>query len=277
MLAELPGPPEGFADRVLDEVETRRGFLSPSQRRLVTRGRLAAAAVLLVSFGGLMLVTRTAPGLFELRERPSPIAGFDDAVRREALPGAMASAERLAGELERSTAPLVAVFRGGAIPAFPASTAPGAAHAAAARGPASDAASGLDTAPAITWHPKPDPGEADPYARHPVAGEAGTLWSAGLFGGDGSGAVARRRGDAGPGDHEVVTAVLVPESADAMYGATRYDPSSRGGEMVIRIRVPAARSAHWVREKLGLDESGRPVRIEQPPPAPAGESGAPRW
>jgi len=123
-LAQTPEPPAGLADRVLDEVAVRRGFLNSAQRKLVTRGRLAAAALLFVAFGGLMLGYRASPAMFDVRQRPSPIAGFDDAVRREALPGAMASAQRLAGELERSTAPLIAVFRDGAVAAYPASTAP---------------------------------------------------------------------------------------------------------------------------------------------------------
>ena len=259
-LAEMPAPPDGLADRVLDEVAVRRGFLSAPQRRVVTRGRVAAAALLIVSFGGLMLAYRASPAMFDLRERPAPIAGFDRAVRSEALPGAMASAERLAGEFERTTAPIIAAFRDGTAPAHPASLAPDSPvpDAIAAAGPR-----GLGDVPTITWHRGPDAeaGDPDPYAQRPVAGAGGMLWVTGLFDGVDTDAASGDRGaDRTPAADLQTTArpvVFVHESTDAIFGTMRYEDAGVDAEMVIRIRVPAARSAEWVRQRLGIDRYGR--------------------
>ena len=279
-LAEMPAPPEGLADRVLDEVAVRRGFLSATQRRVVTRGRVAAAALLIVSFGGLMLAYRASPAMFDLRERPAPIAGFDRAVRSEALPGAMASAERLAGEFERTfertTAPIIAAFRDGTAPAHPASLAPGspAPDAIAAAGPR-----GLGDVPTITWHRGPDAeaGDPDPYAQRPVAGAGGMLWVTGLFDGvDTDAASGDRAADRTPAADLQTTArpvVFVHESTDAIFGTMRYEDSGVDAEMVIRIRVPAARSAEWVRQRLGIDRYGRVSAPTTPGSASVGSTG----
>jgi len=66
------------------------------------------------------------------------------------------------------------------------------------------------------------------------------------------------------------------ESAEAIFGAMRYGAGGTNGETVIRIRVPAARSIEWVRQRLGLDRQDPAAASEQPTPPPAGGTGTPR-
>ncbi|MFU8830031.1 MAG: anti-sigma factor family protein [Phycisphaerales bacterium] len=70
-----------FTDRVLGEVAKKRGgWLSHRDRRRVGYGRIAAAALVVLTVGGLYTVERMKPGTLEVVEQPRALAGLADSV-----------------------------------------------------------------------------------------------------------------------------------------------------------------------------------------------------
>lgn len=73
-----------FAGLVLSEVDRRRRWLAPGARRLVSVGRLAAAAALLVMLGGALALRRANPDAVMLADRPAPLTTLVETSRIEA-------------------------------------------------------------------------------------------------------------------------------------------------------------------------------------------------
>jgi hypothetical protein len=74
---------EDLLDAVLDRIERRRRFLPESWRRLVTAGRLATAATVLLAGLAVAVVGRTHPDLLRLTTQPAPMASLIDNARTE--------------------------------------------------------------------------------------------------------------------------------------------------------------------------------------------------
>lgn len=87
MLRE-PIPAPDLTSRILDRVEERRGFLPLRLRRVVTIGRLIAAACVLVAVLGVALLNRSHPGLFRLTAAPQPLSNVIESGKAEAAAGA---------------------------------------------------------------------------------------------------------------------------------------------------------------------------------------------
>lgn len=79
---ETPSP--DLIDEVLGEIDSRRSWLSPGARRLVSFGRLAVAASFLALLGAAFVVKREAPGALQLVEQPAPLTRVVDASRQQA-------------------------------------------------------------------------------------------------------------------------------------------------------------------------------------------------
>jgi len=81
--------------RILGEVGDRRGWLSTGQRRLVSGGRLATAACLLLVVTGLLVVRRNNPEVFRAADNTGPVSEIVDAGGSEAGAGFRAIGEGL--------------------------------------------------------------------------------------------------------------------------------------------------------------------------------------
>lgn len=79
---DLPTP--DFTRSVLSEVDRRRNWMAPRARRLVSFGRYAAAASLLVMLGGALIVRRANPDAVMLADRPAPLTNVVEISRMEA-------------------------------------------------------------------------------------------------------------------------------------------------------------------------------------------------
>lgn len=69
---------------ILDRVDHLRGFVAPSQRRLVRFGRVAVAAMLFGVIAGAVVVQRRAPEIVELAGMATPVRDMASAAAREA-------------------------------------------------------------------------------------------------------------------------------------------------------------------------------------------------
>ncbi|MEK6704024.1 MAG: hypothetical protein AABZ53_17340, partial [Planctomycetota bacterium] len=84
MISDLKRPLKGpdLSARILAAVDDRKPFVTGQARRIVTVGRLAAAASILLLLTGAVLVERMRPGTIELTPRPTPVSGLVDASPR---------------------------------------------------------------------------------------------------------------------------------------------------------------------------------------------------
>ncbi|MEM0983935.1 MAG: hypothetical protein AAGI17_08300 [Planctomycetota bacterium] len=224
VLSEQPEVPAGLADRVLEEVAIRRGFLSAVQRKGVSRGRLALAAMVIVSFAGVMVGYRVAPSLLRLKAEPAPLTALDDSVSGDAIPGVLTAAESLADDIKRSAQPFVAAIGGNGVETF---------ALVEERTP-----NVPDRLPAaIEWRTADavSPQEAALYLRDPAARFAA------------SSSVGSLAGGVNGYSEAFAASSLVPESTEAMFGAPRFRRGVMAGDTVMRVSLPAARTASWVR------------------------------
>ncbi len=83
MLRRGVGAPD-LSDSILDRVDRVRGFVPPSQRKLVRFGRLAVAAMLFGVIAGAVIVQRRAPEVMELAGMPTPVRDVARAAADEA-------------------------------------------------------------------------------------------------------------------------------------------------------------------------------------------------
>ena len=74
---------QDLADRVLNEVARRRGFLGRRHRRRVKLMRQGVGIALLLLLGGVALTHRLAPGLFRLTPADAPITALATNVEHE--------------------------------------------------------------------------------------------------------------------------------------------------------------------------------------------------
>lgn len=105
MLREQPECPD-FATRILGEVRARRGFLPQSLRRMVTGGRVAVAASLLLGVLTIALIERRWPGTTALTPEPRPVtdviqAGGEDA--RTSMRQFASAVDELRGRVDEPT------------------------------------------------------------------------------------------------------------------------------------------------------------------------------
>lgn len=82
-----------LSDAILGAVDARKSFVATGARRVVTVGRLAAAASVLLAVGGVVLIERTHPILSAFRNDAEPIGG---------MVGGFVSAASLPGEAARA-------------------------------------------------------------------------------------------------------------------------------------------------------------------------------
>lgn len=61
---------------ILEAVDARKAFVATRTRRVLTLGRLAVAASVLLAVGGVVLIERTHPGITALHTDPEPISGM---------------------------------------------------------------------------------------------------------------------------------------------------------------------------------------------------------
>lgn len=93
MLGELRRPirTPDLTSAILEAVDSRKAFVATRTRRVVTLGRLAVAASVLLAVGGVVLIERTHPGLTTLGDSVEPLAGVVSAASMSkhevALPG----------------------------------------------------------------------------------------------------------------------------------------------------------------------------------------------
>lgn len=87
MLREPIQAPD-LTGRILAQIDQRKGFLPPKLRRIVTGGRLVAAACLLVAALGVAMLNRSHPGLFRLTAAPQPLSNVIESGKAEAVAGA---------------------------------------------------------------------------------------------------------------------------------------------------------------------------------------------
>jgi negative regulator of sigma E activity len=78
MIGELRKPMRtpDLSSAILDAVDARKAFVASRTRRVVTLGRLAVAASVLLAVGGVVLVERLHPGITSFQAEPEPIAGM---------------------------------------------------------------------------------------------------------------------------------------------------------------------------------------------------------
>lgn len=78
MIGELRKPMRtpDLSSAILDAVDSRKAFVASRTRRVVTLGRLAVAASVLLAVGGVVLVERLHPGITSFQAEPEPIAGM---------------------------------------------------------------------------------------------------------------------------------------------------------------------------------------------------------
>ncbi len=65
-----------MSDAILDAVDARKSFVATGTRRVLTVGRLAAAASVLLAVGGVILIERSHPILSAFRSDIEPISGM---------------------------------------------------------------------------------------------------------------------------------------------------------------------------------------------------------
>lgn len=96
-LAMLRGPVEcpDLTDKIMTRVAGRRAFLSPRLRSMVTGGRIAVAASLLLGLLGVAAIQRYAPESVQLAATPQPVSRIVEGSRE----GAAESARQLTGTL----------------------------------------------------------------------------------------------------------------------------------------------------------------------------------
>lgn len=96
-LSMLRGPVEcpDLTDQIMTRVAGRRAFLSPRLRSMVTGGRVAVAASLLLGLLGIAAVQRYAPRSVQLTSAPQPVTRIVES----SCVGAAQSARQLAGTL----------------------------------------------------------------------------------------------------------------------------------------------------------------------------------
>ncbi|TVQ62179.1 MAG: hypothetical protein EA378_06890 [Phycisphaerales bacterium] len=127
MLRELRRKPDApdLTGAILARVESRRAFLTPTWRKLVTTGRLAVAAGVLLGIGLAATAQRLWPEATTFRDQPAPLTGFVDSTRADAsssfraLERTLGAAPRqIAGRLgdEFAPVPLVASTHAEAVP-----------------------------------------------------------------------------------------------------------------------------------------------------------------
>jgi len=93
MISILREPVEApdLSDRIMARVAGQRGFLSARVRRMVTTGRLAAAAFVLVAVLGLAVVRRVSPDAFRLIAEARPLSDVIESGKTDAASGVMAT------------------------------------------------------------------------------------------------------------------------------------------------------------------------------------------
>jgi hypothetical protein len=96
-LSMLRGPVDcpDLTDQIMTRVAGRRAFLSPRLRSLVTGGRLAVAASLLLGLLGVAVIQRYAPRTVQLTTAPQPVSRIVEG----GCESAAQSARQLAGTL----------------------------------------------------------------------------------------------------------------------------------------------------------------------------------
>lgn len=72
-LGKAPKGPD-LTEAILTAVDDRRPFVEKRTRRIVTMGRLAAAASVLLAIGVGVLVERSRPGVLNLKDDPAPLS-----------------------------------------------------------------------------------------------------------------------------------------------------------------------------------------------------------
>jgi hypothetical protein len=87
---------------IMARVEARRPFLPNRQRRMVSAGRLAAAACVLIAVSGVALTRRWWPGALDLVTRERPVSAVVDAGRADAESGARNLAATLSAVSEHA-------------------------------------------------------------------------------------------------------------------------------------------------------------------------------
>ncbi len=105
MLSELRREARGpdLTEAILSRVERRRGFMTPKWQRVVTTGRLAVAAGVLLGIGLAATAQRLWPEATSLREQPAPLSGFVESTRADAS-SSFRALERTLGAAPREIA-----------------------------------------------------------------------------------------------------------------------------------------------------------------------------
>lgn len=98
---------ENLLESVLARVEQRRRFLPESWRRIVTAGRLCAAASVVLGALGVAVLGRADPDLLRLRPQPAPMGALIDHTRAEVTSSAARIAVTFEAISEHAAAPLM--------------------------------------------------------------------------------------------------------------------------------------------------------------------------
>ena len=105
MISMLREPVEApdLTDRIMARVARRRGFLPERVRRMVTAGRLIAAACVLAAVLGLAAARRMAPDAFRLTPVPRPLSDVIASSKADAASGVQHMAAVVAIQIPGTT------------------------------------------------------------------------------------------------------------------------------------------------------------------------------
>jgi hypothetical protein len=117
MLREPVETPD-LTDRIMMRVAAKRGFVPESLRRWVTRGRVAAAACVLLGVLGLAVAKRMSPDSFRLAPAERPLSSVIESGRADAASGV----QQMAAAVTMRAAPSARAPRGVLGPLTPGKT-----------------------------------------------------------------------------------------------------------------------------------------------------------